>query len=194
MSESDRSPDSGGGLTSGWPVGRGADGGIDRIPLPITSGQLWLCGKHAIGPDPEACLARVSATTVVCLTERHELNDRFPTYVEWLGSIGPARALWFPIHDLGAPSLHTAVPVLDDIAARLGDDERIVMHCAAGIGRAGTMAVATLMRLGVQRVDAMSIVAAHRPMAGPEAGAQMQFLVAYEVHLAEVAQRSGALD
>ncbi len=44
------------------------DGGIDEIPLPATaSGRLWLCGKHAIGPDPEGLMARVGADGVVCL-------------------------------------------------------------------------------------------------------------------------------
>jgi len=44
------------------------DGGIHEIPLPPPArGRLWLCGKHAIGPDPDALMARVGADTVVCL-------------------------------------------------------------------------------------------------------------------------------
>ena len=38
------------------------DGGIHEIPLPPpTPGRLWLCGKHAIGPDPEGLMGRVGA-------------------------------------------------------------------------------------------------------------------------------------
>src|SRR5687768_2482553 len=80
------------------------DGGLHEIPLDAVPGRLWLCGKHMIGPDPEAVLARTGAHTVVCLTERHELADRYPHYVRWLDEHHSAdaegRALWFPVHDL----------------------------------------------------------------------------------------------
>ncbi len=101
------------------PTGRSVDGGVDRIPLPAVPGSLWLCGKHAVGPDPEAALQRVGATTVVCLSERHELADRYPSYVRWLESAGTDRALWYPVPDLDAPGLEDAATLLDDLAARL---------------------------------------------------------------------------
>ena len=46
----------------------------------------------------------------------------------------------------------------------------LLVHCGAGIGRAGTVAVALLVDMGVPLEDALAHVAAHRPMAGPEAG------------------------
>jgi protein-tyrosine phosphatase len=54
------------------------------------------------------------------------------------------------------------------------------MHCGAGIGRAGTIATALLLSMGVRLDDALVRVAAARPMAGPEAGAQADFLAAIE--------------
>ncbi|MEX0848055.1 MAG: protein-tyrosine phosphatase family protein, partial [Ilumatobacteraceae bacterium] len=50
------------------------------------------------------------------------------------------------------------------------------VHCAAGIGRAGTTAVALLVLLGMTVDDALQHVRAHRPMAGPEVGSQLQFV------------------
>jgi protein-tyrosine phosphatase len=50
------------------------------------------------------------------------------------------------------------------------------VHCAAGIGRAGTTAVALLMLLGVEIDDALATVRANRPMAGPEVGAQLDLI------------------
>jgi len=44
------------------------------------------------------------------------------------------------------------------------------------------MAAALLIRMGMSRTEALATVGAHRPMAGPEAGAQERFLV----ELAEV--------
>ena len=53
------------------------DGGIHEIPLPSPAqGRLWLCGKHAIGPDPEGLMERVGADGVVCLNEEYELGER----------------------------------------------------------------------------------------------------------------------
>ena len=52
------------------------------------------------------------------------------------------------------------------------------MHCGAGIGRAGTMAAALLIRMGCDEAAARATVARARPMAGPEAGAQADLLAA----------------
>ena len=47
------------------------DGGIHEIPLPPTAaGRLWLCGKHAIGPDPEGLMDEVGADVVVATLTR----------------------------------------------------------------------------------------------------------------------------
>jgi protein-tyrosine phosphatase len=152
---------------------RSRDGGIDRIPLPSPSGALWLCGKHHVGPDPEAALARVSATTIVCLNEAHELEARYPAYVAWLREQRHVRAVWFPIPDLHAPPAHEVGPLLSGLRERLDRGEHLIVHCGAGIGRAGTVATAVLLGYGVPLADALAIVAEHRPMAGPEVGAQL---------------------
>jgi predicted protein tyrosine phosphatase len=169
-----------------WLGERGRDGGIDRVPLPIATGALSLCGKHVVGPDPVEALVRADATTMVCLVEARELADRYPDYLDWLRvHAGPTTdaaadtaALWFPIHDLHAPTLERARPFLGDLVDRLHRDERLLMHCAAGIGRAGTMAVCVLMELGVPAQEALTVVAAARPMAGPEAGPQTELVEA----------------
>ena len=162
---------------------RSIDGGIDQIPLPNTVGALWLCGKHAIGPDPEAALARVHATTAVCLNEEHELADRYPQYVAWLNQVAPARAIWFPIPDLHAPSLAAATALIDELTGRLHDGQSLLMHCGAGIGRAGTIAAALMLALGTPHDQVLPTLRQHRPMAGPEAGAQLDLLDAFAIRL-----------
>ncbi len=64
----------------------------------------------------------------------------------------------------------------DSLVARLRSGERLIVHCAAGIGRAGTTAVAILVLSGWPLPDALAHVRAHRPMAGPEAGSQLELL------------------
>lgn len=159
-----------------WHLERSRHGGADRIPLPIDRGGLWLCGKHFVGPDVEAALDATGATTVVCLNQPDEIADRYPEYVDWLRANRHGRALWYPIHDLHAPDTERARELLDDVVERITDGEVLLVHCGAGIGRAGTLAAAVLMRLGVPMADAVDTVAAHRPMAGPEAGAQRDLL------------------
>ena len=157
-----------------WPSGRSRHGGVDRVPLPERPGALWLAGRRFVGPDPEAAMAEVGATAVVCLCEESELSDRYPSYVEWLRS--DRRALWLPVADLHAPAVEAADALAGRIDGLLAEGRSVLMHCGAGIGRAGTMAVAVLLQAGRGLDDALATVAAARPMAGPEVGAQTRML------------------
>lgn len=146
---------------------------MDRIPLPDgVDGELRLCGKHAIGSG-EFAVADPPWDTVVCLCRRHEIETRYPSYAAWLDGSDAATAIWWPIHDLGAQPIDRTLPFIDDLVARLRAGDRLLVHCAAGIGRAGTTAVCILIRLGVPIDVALRTVAEARAMAGPEAGEQM---------------------
>jgi predicted protein tyrosine phosphatase len=148
------------------------DGGIHEIPVPEgVSGRLWLCGKHKVGPDHLGILRNTPADVVVCLTQRHEIEERYPAYIEWLDS-KPDAARWYPTHDLHSPDLHAFLDIVDEIVGLIHHGKSVVVHCAAGIGRAGTTAVGIMMRLGMSETDALKHVRAYRPMAGPEAGTQ----------------------
>jgi protein-tyrosine phosphatase len=157
---------------------RSLDGGIDEIPLMRAApvGRLFLCGKHVVGPDPQAALAHAGASTVVCLNEAHELDDRYPHYVAWLHTERHRQAVWFPIPDLHAPPVIAMERLLDDLLGRLHAGEHLLVHCGAGIGRAGTTAVGVLLRLGWDLDDALVHVRRHRPLAGPEAGEQLRLV------------------
>jgi protein-tyrosine phosphatase len=157
-----------------WPHGRARDGGIDEIPLPATAaGRLWLCGKHVVGPDPDAALARSGASVVVCLNELGELASRYPAYVEWLRAGGAdSRAVWFPIPDLHVPDIDQLRALLVDLRTRLEAGDGLLVHCGAGIGRAGTVAAALLVSLGVDLDEALRRIRASRPGAGPQTTVQ----------------------
>lgn len=160
---------------------RSIDGGLDQVPLPPgRAGALWLCGKHVVGPDPEEALARADdATTIVCLNHRYEIEGRYPGYVAWLEANAGGRGLWWPVHDLHAPPMDDMRRWVDELVARLERDEGVVIHCGAGMGRAPTLAVCVLIALGSNAADAVAHVAAHRPMAGPESGAQEELVAEF---------------
>jgi protein-tyrosine phosphatase len=168
---------------TGWLDERSRNGGADEIPLPDGEpGRLVVCGKHFVGPDVEDALARTATTAVVCLNEEHEIGDRYPDYVAWLRANTPQRALWHPIPDLHAPAIDDARALVAELRARLSAGEHVLLHCGAGIGRAGTFAAAVLLDHGVPLDDALATVRAARPMAGPEVGAQLELLRAFSGH------------
>ena len=67
---------------------------IDEIPLPSppARGRLFVTNFSAVGPDPQAALDRVGATSLLCLLTPDEIRLRFPDYVPWLVTHMPP---WF---------------------------------------------------------------------------------------------------
>ena len=150
------------------------DGGVHHVPIPGVEGRLWLCGKHAIAPDVHAMLERTGSSHVVCLVQRHELVDRYDDYLEWLDIASlDGRATWHPIHDLTAPGRDEFVRLVGGVHTRLAAGEGLVVHCAAGKGRAGTLGVALCLAAGMPLAQALDTVRQHRPGAGPEVGDQL---------------------
>lgn len=152
------------------------DGGIDEIPLPDASGKLFLCGKHFIAPRVDEVINTYALDSVVCLVEEHELAGRYDDYIAWHRAHSGSLARWIPIHDLSYPSFSVALDIIERITADIRASRSVVVHCAAGIGRAGTTATAVLMNLGMNMDVALHHVRQHRPMAGPESGQQTEFI------------------
>ena len=77
------------------------------------------------------------------------------------------------------------MPIVRMITERLEAGEGVVMHCAAGQGRAGTMAACVLMTLGQSANDAVRTVASSRVFAGPGNTAQWALVEGVAALLAE---------
>jgi len=168
-----------------WIGPRSVDGGLDEVPYE-GPGRLWLCGRRVTAPDPVGALARADdADFIVCLCEKTELATRHPDYVEWLQATAGTASLWFPTPDLHAPDFDDALAMVTALVERLRRDESAVVHCGAGIGRAPTLAICALLALGFGRDEALAVVAEHRPMAGPETGAQADLVNAMATHFAQ---------
>ena len=105
---------------------------------------------------------RLRITAVVRLTSNHETEDRSPEYMDALrrGLIG-WEDLHLPIPDYGIPGdMADFRLLLEGLLTRLREGERILIHCAAGIGRTGTMAAALLVGLGLDIEEAVRRVGA----------------------------------
>jgi protein-tyrosine phosphatase len=88
---------------------------------------------------------------ILCLVSDEEIAEKSPDYLEAIqrGTI-PARLWQHEIPDYGVPEqpfeILQAVESMKQILIR---GESVVIHCAAGIGRTGMVAVLLLTRLGL---------------------------------------------
>jgi atypical dual specificity phosphatase len=87
-----------------------------------------------------------------------------------------------PIEDFRPPTLEQQVSFVEKTAQTLANGGRVGVHCAAGIGRTGTMLATYLVYLGSTAEDAISRVRQLRP-GSIETGAQEDSIRAYYEHL-----------
>lgn len=147
-----------------------------RLPLPAeVPGTLWL---HSMPGRMEPWdrfltgMRRAKLSLVMCLNPLDEVAELSPEYHKaiTLGRL-PFRWLHLPMRDMGlatdAASFREGVDQLSQ-ALRLGD--QALLHCAAGIGRTGTVAACTLKSLGVPAEQALLQV--RQAGANPQTAAQ----------------------
>lgn len=138
----------------------------------VDSGRIGLThspGAFLTSRDEDlAELAGMGVNVVVCLQQEHEFD-----YTDFPGETLADRALaverlgmrlrHFPIPDFGTPELDAAAALVQEILADLRRDERVVVHCFAGLGRAGTLAAGLLVATGMAAQTAIDQVRHVRP-------------------------------
>jgi protein-tyrosine phosphatase len=151
-----------------WVPGTSA-GRIAIMPRP--RGGDWL-------EDEVRAWRDAGVDVVVSLLEADEVMD-----LELLAEEGLARAnriefVRFPITDRGVPeSRDAAAELANRLANLLGSGKNVAIHCRQGIGRAALVAIAVMIRLGVDAGAAIERVSAARGLAVPETPAQRQWLL-----------------
>lgn len=149
------------------------------VPLPeAIPGRLFLHsmpGRLEPFDDAKDAILAANVKNVVCLTPDDEIRDKSPEYAKAIAAGLPWRHVAHPIPDFGVPkNAAEFAKIVQSIAAALKNGENVLVHCAAGIGRTGTFAVAVLCRLGLPLKDARRIVRAAGSSA--ESPEQVDFL------------------
>jgi len=74
------------------------------------------------------------------------------------------------------PNLDGFDRLIDKLFSELSAGENILVHCAGGVGRAGTTASCLLVKGTVDADQAMTIVGAARGVSVPETEQQVRFI------------------
>jgi protein-tyrosine phosphatase len=146
------------------------------------AGVLWLSampGRLGAWDDFLDDVRRAPVDLVLCLTPRHEIERLSPDYADALRR-GDLPFEWWslPMRDFG---LHAEMDDyerrIDAVAERLRAGQGVLLHCAAGIGRTGTVAACVLKQLGQSREEALAAVrrAGSNPQSAVQSGWVDQF-------------------
>ena len=136
------------------------------LPLPAQiGGRIWLQSMpgrfESFGSFLDEARAR-SLNLVVCLNPLEEVAALSPSYHKAIaeGRL-PFRWQHLPMRDFGLGSDPAAfVATVEQIAHGLTLGDSALLHCAAGIGRTGTVAACVLMQLGLDEHAALAAVRA----------------------------------
>ncbi len=81
--------------------------------------------------------------------------------------VAPQSYLWLPTDDDHAPTMEQLQAGADFIRCNIESGGKVYVHCAAGVGRAPTMAVAYLVTTGLSVEQAWALIRATRPFVTP---------------------------
>ncbi len=154
----------------------------DLISPPGRLGLTHLPGVHGKRDKDLDSLKSEGVTRILCLVEGHELSYSTPgeNALKRREAV-ESRGITFmhhPIIDFDAPYLADAQRTITELDQALKQGDSIIIHCWAGLGRAGTMAACLLIHNGMAANTAIETVRSVRKGA-IQSEVQEQFIAAY---------------
>lgn len=142
------------------------------------------CGSLTIGPCPDKDNLGNWATDLNALGISHAVSFLEPIEVGRHGLQGERNFLMgqgigfthFPIEDFGLPDGAEFAALIYDLENKLASGDNLFLHCAGGIGRAGTTASCLLIQHGEDAETVMEKVAKMRGKTVPETPEQVEFI------------------
>ena len=156
---------------------------LRQVELPNgVKGKLFLSKMVGRGSDFDSDEADIIAKGISCivrLTPDEEVKVKSKVYYDKIKSMTLKwEDLYFPIPDYGTPDdVHSFANLISNVANRLKKGDSINLHCGAGIGRTGMIAVCILIKLGIQYNDAVGKVI--KSGSQPENDEQVDFVLKY---------------
>ncbi len=134
------------------------------VSLPETiKGKMFvdaMPGSEQSWPEFLAEASSVGLDTIVSLTSEDEIRRHSPSYLTALTEKKlPCDWRSVAMRDLGLASNEGAFRAqVKEVAAKLSEGKTVLIHCAGGRGRTGTMAACVLKTMGLPRDEAIQRV------------------------------------
>jgi protein-tyrosine phosphatase len=146
------------------------------LPHPLNSRRLYLCAMPGRFEGMEVFLEDIAVTGIkhiLCLVSDGEIAQKSPDYLVAIGQNRIPAKLWrYDVPDYGLPeNTETLNRMIDGIRECLNDCQSVVIHCAAGCGRTGMIAILLLTRIGLPLEIAIQTIR----LAGAEPDTQAQW-------------------
>lgn len=151
------------------------------VSLPSnTSGALFLHsmpGRYELLAEWKTAMSDSQVQWLVCLAPLNEIQSKSPDYFRAIQTSDlPCEHKIFEVPDFGIPEDRSGfLKLAQQVAVRLKSGDRILLHCAGGIGRTGTFAICVLISLGFDRQQACETI--HNAGSGPETKAQRELIL-----------------
>ena len=161
-----------------------------ELPEGVT-GHLYLHsmpGRYEAFKELKERIAQRKIERVIRLASLEEVRLKSPDYAL---AIEASQLPWieeaFPVPDYEAPgNLEAFWDLAKRIANRLRSGERALIHCGAGIGRTGTLAICVLIALRMRPEKAEAVV--EKAASGPQVESQKEVIewVAQKIRVNEM--------
>lgn len=132
---------------------------------PDVPGRIWLASMPGRSEPWPAFLdeaRRARLDFAVCLNPLDEITELSPSYHQAIvGNTLPFRWLHLPMNNFGlAQQLQAFRGGVEQVTEAVQRGESVLIHCAAGIGRTGSLVACVLKNLGAPRDEALAAVRA----------------------------------